>query len=300
MPACCRLVHTPLAPIRSPSRHSWPCTRREPQVGFSLTSRGTQATQLGRHGRTATPVWVGPAAPDQVAMPAQQRGRLHEQLAPGWTGQQPHQPGQHRPACPVRPVHPRPGHLAWQHRDLLPQHQQIGVLGCRTLCQQREPAQQPAEPAVEQSHGQAPIIAADGFLDELAAQPVGCVNAFTQLRALPGESAGPVTSTHLRRRRTPPRTTDTPLFQKRCGRLHHSPGACLPPHALLPARCPCAWTLPSRRWDDPRRSPAVHASHGAAVLVGAVGILAHRKRRPRSRHIGSSVLSCPELAEGAQ
>jgi hypothetical protein len=29
-------------------------------------------------------------------MPAQQRGRLHEQALPGWTGQQPYQPGQHR------------------------------------------------------------------------------------------------------------------------------------------------------------------------------------------------------------
>jgi len=37
-----------------------------------------QLAELGRHGRTATPVWVGPAAPDQIPMPAQQRGRLHQ------------------------------------------------------------------------------------------------------------------------------------------------------------------------------------------------------------------------------
>jgi hypothetical protein len=37
-----------------------------------------QLAELGRHGRTPTTVWVGPAAPDQTPMPAQQRGRLHQ------------------------------------------------------------------------------------------------------------------------------------------------------------------------------------------------------------------------------
>jgi hypothetical protein len=44
---------------------------------------------------------VGPAASDQVPMPPQQRGRLHQQPAPDRAGQQPRQPSQHRPVDPV-------------------------------------------------------------------------------------------------------------------------------------------------------------------------------------------------------
>jgi hypothetical protein len=58
-------------------------------------------------------------------MPALQRGWLHEQAPPGWTGQQPRQSGQHRP---VGPVELRPGDVAAQHRELVAQHQQLGAL----------------------------------------------------------------------------------------------------------------------------------------------------------------------------
>ena len=50
--------------------------------------------------------WVGPAAPNQVAMPAQQRGPLHQPSLPHPAGQQPRKPGQHRA---VGPVDPGPG-----------------------------------------------------------------------------------------------------------------------------------------------------------------------------------------------
>jgi hypothetical protein len=85
---------------------------------------------------------IGPAAPDQVLVPAQQRGWLHDQALPGRARQQPHQPGQHRAVCPV---HPRAGHLASQHRDFVAQHEQLGILCCRTPRQQRKPPQHLAE-----------------------------------------------------------------------------------------------------------------------------------------------------------
>jgi hypothetical protein len=73
-----------------PAPHGEPCPptapRRHPQ----------------RHAWTTTPVWVGPTAPDQVAMPSQQRGRLHQQPAPDRAGQQPRQPSQHRAVSPVQ------------------------------------------------------------------------------------------------------------------------------------------------------------------------------------------------------
>ena len=66
-----------------------------------------QSAELGRHGRTATPMGIGPPAPDQLPMPPQQRSWLDQQPAPARTGQQPRGSGQHRPVCPVDP---RPGH----------------------------------------------------------------------------------------------------------------------------------------------------------------------------------------------
>ena len=79
-----------------------------------------QLAEFGRQGRTATPVRIGPAAPDQIPMPPQQRRRPHEEAPPDRAVQQPCEPGQHRP---VGPVNSRPGHLAPQHRDLVAQHE---------------------------------------------------------------------------------------------------------------------------------------------------------------------------------
>jgi hypothetical protein len=59
-----------------------------------------QSPDLQRHAWTTRPVWVAPAAPDQVAMPAQQRGRLHEPPPPDWARQHPRKA---RPAPRGRP-----------------------------------------------------------------------------------------------------------------------------------------------------------------------------------------------------
>jgi hypothetical protein len=75
-------------------------------------------------------------------MPAQQRLWLDKQPAPSWSGQQPRQRGEYRP---VGPVDPWPGHLASQHRDLVAQHQQLGILRRRTPRQQHKPPQHLAE-----------------------------------------------------------------------------------------------------------------------------------------------------------
>jgi hypothetical protein len=90
-------------------------------------------------------------------MPAQQRFGPDEQPAPGRAGQQLRESGKHGS---VGPVHPRPGHLASQHRDLVVQREQLSVLGGRTSRQQREPPQHLAEQQIKQSQGHAPIIAA--------------------------------------------------------------------------------------------------------------------------------------------
>jgi hypothetical protein len=81
-------------------------------------------------------------------MPAQQRGRLDEQPAPARARQQPRESSQDRS---VGPVEPWPDYLPPQHRDLVPEHQQLSVLGCRSPRQQREPSHHSAEQQVQQS-----------------------------------------------------------------------------------------------------------------------------------------------------
>ena len=115
-----------------------------------------QSADLQRHAWTTTPVWVGPAAPDQVAVPSQQRGRLHQPSLPHPAWQQPRQPSQHRP---VSPVQLGSGHPPAQHRNLVAQQQELGILGCRTSRQQRKPPHHLAEHQVHQSQGHLPIIA---------------------------------------------------------------------------------------------------------------------------------------------
>ena len=90
--------------------------------------------------RPTAAVRAGPPPADQPPVPAQQRVRGHQAAHPQRPWEQPGQGGEHRP---VGPVQPRFRVLALQHRDLLAQHQQLGVLRRRRTCQQRHPPGQP-------------------------------------------------------------------------------------------------------------------------------------------------------------
>jgi hypothetical protein len=81
-------------------------------------------------------------------MPAQQRLRRHESMAAALRGEQ---PGQRREHSAVRPAGAGPGDLSAQDRDLVSQHEDLGVLGRLLAGQQREPADELAEDQVEQS-----------------------------------------------------------------------------------------------------------------------------------------------------
>src|SRR6266536_1964008 len=88
---------------------------------------------------------------------------------------------------------------------------------------------------------------------------------------------------HLRRRMTPPRTTDTRYSRSvaaGCTTRRRRPATAHP----LAGALPCAWTLPSRRWDDPRRSfrNADSRSGGAPVTSwGRLTTCAPRGARDR-------------------
>jgi hypothetical protein len=73
---------------------------------------GTQATALG----------------DQAAVPPQDGARGNQPVYPQPWRQETDQRGQDRA---VGPVEPGPGIGAAQHGDLVPQHEQLGVLGSR-------------------------------------------------------------------------------------------------------------------------------------------------------------------------
>ena len=75
-----------------------------------------------RHRRPSrTPVWIGPAPGDQVAVPTEQRGRAHEEPLEMPAGEQLCQSGEQRPAGRLerRPVDlaPEDRHLVTEHDD---------------------------------------------------------------------------------------------------------------------------------------------------------------------------------------
>jgi hypothetical protein len=126
-----------------------------------------QIADLQRHAWTTTPVWVAPAPSHQILMPAQQRLGPDEQPVPARARQQPGESGQHRT---VSPVQSGSDHLPAEHRNLVPQHQQLHVVGRRAPCQQHQPSQQLAEHQIEQSKRHLSIIGASVSLSEVAAQ----------------------------------------------------------------------------------------------------------------------------------
>lgn len=95
---------------------------------------------------------IAPAALNQIGVPAQKgaRGDNQGQLAAVHDGKPPGEGGQDRP---VGPRQPGRSDLALQEGDLVPQHQDLGVLDVVGTGQQRQPAAQPNKYQVEQAEG---------------------------------------------------------------------------------------------------------------------------------------------------
>jgi len=104
---------------------------------------------LGADRRPARPVRISPLARDQAAMPPEHGAGCHQAVHPRRSGQEADQRSEHRA---VRPVQPWPRLGAAQHGDLVPQHQQLDVLGRRRAAEQDQPAAQPDEDQVEQAN----------------------------------------------------------------------------------------------------------------------------------------------------
>jgi hypothetical protein len=65
----------------------------------------------------------------------------------------PEEPDQRGEDCAVGPVEAGPGIGAAQDGDLVPKHEQLGVLGSRRSAEQDQPAAEPDEDEVEQAEG---------------------------------------------------------------------------------------------------------------------------------------------------
>src|SRR5205823_2119754 len=91
--------------------------------------------------------WVAPTSTSPVGLAGITATYLSGKRSTVASGQQPNQRGQDRP---VGPVQPRPGVAPPQYRDLVPQHQQFGILGGGVASQQHQSADQPDEDQVEQ------------------------------------------------------------------------------------------------------------------------------------------------------
>ena len=81
-------------------------------------------------------------------MPAQDRARGDQAMAAQRSGQPPHEGGEHGP---VRPVQPWPWVAAAQDGDLVPQHEELDVLGGGRAAQQQDQAEHLPEDQIQQS-----------------------------------------------------------------------------------------------------------------------------------------------------
>jgi hypothetical protein len=114
------------APTWWPSFSSSPWILLYPQAvvlgGEPFDERG----DLGADRQPSCPVGVGPPACDEAAVPAQDGTWGDQPVHPQPSGQEPDQRGEDRAVGPVQPG-PRMGPV--QHGYLVPQDEQLGVLG---------------------------------------------------------------------------------------------------------------------------------------------------------------------------
>ena len=99
-------------------------------------------------GGPSRPVRIGPLPGDKATVPAQDGAGGDQPVHPRPCRQEPDQRGEDRA---VGPVQPGPGIGAAQHGDLMPQHEQLRVLGGRRPAEQDQPAADPDEDEIEQA-----------------------------------------------------------------------------------------------------------------------------------------------------
>jgi hypothetical protein len=127
IPASFRIAQTVLAASLTPSPTSSPWTRRYPPIRVLLCGPHDQlADLLGCRGPTRAPMRIRPATRDQLPMPAQNRPRPHEQRSFPRRSRQ--HAAQRRQKRPIRTRQLRTSNLTLQHRQLVPEQQDLDLL----------------------------------------------------------------------------------------------------------------------------------------------------------------------------
>jgi Transposase, Mutator family len=135
-------VDTPVSP-----RRVLPCETHDQLAGF------------GRGGGSAAPVRVAPVVRDETSMPTQQRVGLHQKHRPAVTAEPTRERGEDRA---VVGFEGRARHLTAQDRELMTQHEDLGILGTIPVAAQHQQIDHEPDETVETSH---PVsVAASGPL----------------------------------------------------------------------------------------------------------------------------------------
>jgi len=108
-----------------------------------------QLTDLLRDRRAPGGIRIGPLVPHHAPAPGEQRGGCRDPAQPQMLRQQPHERGDHSAVGPVRFW---AGDLAAQDCDLMPQDQDLYVLGGVAAGEQDHPAEQPDHEQVEEAN----------------------------------------------------------------------------------------------------------------------------------------------------
>ena len=107
------------------------------------------------------PVRVGPSSAHEAAMPAQDGARGDQAMATQCSGQPPDEGGEDGP---VRPVQAWSGVGAAEHGDLMPQHEELDVLGGGRAAHQQDQSEHLLEDQIQQpqrhggDHAQPPTV----------------------------------------------------------------------------------------------------------------------------------------------
>src|ERR1022692_1051848 len=174
---------------------------------------------------------------------------------PGW--QEPDQGGEDRAVGPVQPG-PRTGTA--QYRDLMPQHQQLNVLGDWRAAKQDKPAAEPDQDEIQQTKGHGRSSSPTADVDAGASLQLGGQADFWHPAGCPGRPApAPAAPWYLTAARRRP-ARDGPAG--RCRLCSWPPARSPPPWTPAPHRGRSAGTSRARASAEPSAavSPAWSAS----------------------------------------
>jgi hypothetical protein len=140
-PALSSTLRTEVAGTLTPTPLSSPTMRRYPQSGFSVRAQDRRSPRSFERRPSERPLWEGPVAGHELAMPAQQRVRSDRKARPSESRQRATQRRQKRTIA-ARQL--RPSGLPAEDRELVAQHKDLQLV--RTAWPPQQPDQREQVP----------------------------------------------------------------------------------------------------------------------------------------------------------